>query len=143
MPARTEESVGQRLATVPLFASLSKRQLEVVARAGALRSYGADERIVGKGEKSVGFYLVLDGRVEVRADGKTVAVLGPGNFFGEMALFEEQPRTADVVAVAATRCLVLSRWEFWNDLSQEPDVIRALMTVLVHRLRATPEALSE
>lgn len=112
-------------------------------QAGAVRSYQAGDKIIGTGEKGIGFYLVLDGRVEVRSDGKPIAKLEPGNFFGEMALFEEQARTADVVAQTPSHCLVLSRWEFWGAMSHQPEVLRTLMVELVRRLRQTPHALSE
>jgi len=143
MPGATEAETVQRLASVPLFSSLSDRALRSVARTGVDRSYAAGERIVAKGEKGIGFYLVLEGRVEVRSDGKTLATVAPGNFFGEMALFEEQRRTADVIAVSAARCLVLSRHEFWGKMNDEPEVLRALMAELVRRLRTTSQALSE
>ncbi len=143
MPKGAETEIVRRLSAVPLFSTLSERDLGAIAKAGAERRYAANERIVTKGEKGIGFYLVLDGRVEVRADGRSVATLGPGQFFGEMALFEEQPRTADVVAVAPAHCLVLSRWEFWGAMSREPEVLRGLVSELVRRLRATSQALSE
>lgn len=138
-----EESLVPHLAAVPLFSSLSRRQLEAVGRAGKVRSYAAGETIVARGDHGIGFYLVLEGRVEVRADGRVIAALSPGEFFGEMALFADEPRTADVVASVRTQCLVLSRWEFWGEMSREPEVLRVLMAELVHRLRSTPHALKE
>lgn len=143
MPKGEGESVADRLSAVPLFASLSPRDLRTVASTGSVRSFAAGDTIVGKGDKGLGFYLILDGKVEVRAEGKTLATLGPNSFFGEMALFEEQPRTADVVATAPSRCLVLSRWEFWSELAHDPEVLRTLMAAVVGRLRATSKALSE
>lgn len=143
MPDPSEAETVQRLASVPLFSSLSNRDLKSVARTGLVRSFAAGERIVAKGDKGIGFYLVLEGRVEVRSDGKPIATITPGNFFGEMALFEEQRRTADVVAVSPSRCLVLSRHEFWGKMASEPEVLRLLMAELVRRLRTTPQALSE
>lgn len=143
MTPGADDATVERLGAVPLFSSLSKKELKAVAGAGAVQAYRANDRIVAKGDKGIGFYLVLDGRVEVRADGKVLAALGPGNFFGELALFEEQRRSADVVAVAPSRCLVLSRWEFWGEMTSQPEVLRGLMAELVRRLRATSNALSE
>ncbi|HYK92658.1 MAG TPA: cyclic nucleotide-binding domain-containing protein [Thermoplasmata archaeon] len=143
MPGDVDAEVVQRLGAVPLFSSLSEKSRRSVARTGAIRSYAAGARIVAKGEMEIGFYLVLDGKVEVRADGKPIASLSPGAFFGEMALFDEQPRTADVVAVVPSRCLVLARHEFWGELSEAPEVLRALMAELVRRLRGHPHGLSE
>jgi CRP-like cAMP-binding protein len=131
------------LGSVPLFSSLTTRQRKSIADSGKERSYPAGASIVKLGDKGVGFYLVLEGKANVRKENRSVAALGPGQFFGEMALFDEQPRTADVIAESPTRCLVLSSWEFWGALSKEPEVLRALMQEMVRRLRAPVPTLSE
>ncbi len=143
MDKKEAEAVSRQLASVPLFSQLSPRQLKSVTQIGLVRTYSAGERVVGKGEKGIGFYLLLDGRMDIKSDGKLLATLNPGSFFGEMALFEEQVRTADVVASAPSRCLVLSRWEFWGAMSHEPEVLRVLMAELVRRLRDTSRSLSD
>ncbi|HEV2318076.1 MAG TPA: cyclic nucleotide-binding domain-containing protein [Thermoplasmata archaeon] len=140
---KADPELVQLLSNVPLFASLNPRELGSLALAGKPHSYAAGAKVVSVGEVGVGFYLILTGRVEVHAGGKTVATLNAGNFFGEMALFHEQPRTADVVAAEPTTCLVLSSWEFWGVLSDKPEAMRELITELVKRLRATKAALSE
>ena len=131
------------LGSVPLFSSLTTRQRKSIADSGKERSYPAGASIVKLGDKGVGFYLVLEGKANVRKENRSLATLGPGQFFGEMALFDEQPRTADVVAESPTRVLVLSSWEFWGALSKEPEVLRALMQEMVRRLRAPVPTLSE
>ena len=131
------------LGSVPLFSSLTTRQRKSIADSGKERNYPAGASIVKLGEKGVGFYLVLEGKANVRKENRSIATLGAGQFFGEMALFDEQPRTADVVAESPTRCLVLSSWEFWGALSKEPEVLRALMQEMVRRLRAPVPTLSE
>jgi CRP/FNR family cyclic AMP-dependent transcriptional regulator len=138
-----DSTVLRMLGAVPLFATLSDRQRKTLAETGKERSYSAGASIVKRGDKGVGFYLVLEGKADVRKENRSVAVLGPGQFFGEMALFDEQPRTADVVAETPTRCLVLSSWEFWGALSKEPEVLRSLMQEMVRRLRAPVPTLSE
>ncbi len=143
MDKSEEEAVIDQLTSVPLFSHLSGKDLKTVARSGTLRSYVAGDRIVTKGEKGLGFFLILDGRVEVKRDGKVIATLAPGAFFGEMALFEELPRTADVVAAAPSRCLVLTRWDFWGSMTREPEVLRALITEMARRLHETTKSLSE
>jgi len=143
MDKKEAEAVAHQLAKVPLFATMTERQLRAVAQVGLVRSYAANERVVSQGEKGVGFYLLLEGNMEVRSGGKTLATLNPGSFFGEMALFEDQARTADVVSSGPSRCMVLSRWEFWGSLSGDPDLLKVLMVELVRRLRGTTKALSE
>ena len=141
--SKADPALMERLAAVPLFASLGKKELASVVDIGQPKSYKAGDKIVATGDKGIGFFLVLHGKVEVRNGASTIASLNPGDFFGEMALFDEQPRTADVVAAAPTECLVLSRWEFWGALGDKPEALRTLMNVLVRRLRATPHALTE
>lgn len=143
MDKHEEAAIARQLATVPLFSHLSDRQLRTVTHTGLVRSYGAGDRVVAKGEKGLGFFLLLDGQMDVKADGKLLASLKPGNFFGEMALFEDQVRTADVISAVPSRCLVLSRWEFWGAMTKEPETLRALMAELVRRLRETSKALSD
>jgi len=143
MDKKEAEAVAHQLAKVPLFATMTERQLRAVAQVGLLRSYADSERVVAQGEKGVGFYLLLDGKMDVKSAGKTVATLNPGSFFGEMALFEDQARTADVVSSGPSRCMVLNRWEFWGTLSGDPDLLKVLMVELVRRLRGTTRALSE
>jgi CRP-like cAMP-binding protein len=131
------------LGGVPLFSGLSPKQLRVVAEAGVERTYKPGEPMVKQGDKGIGFYLLLSGAAEVRKDGKKVSMLAPGQFFGEMALVDDQVRSADVLASEATRCLVLSRWEFWGAVGGDPEVIRTLFRETVRRLRAAGPGLSE
>jgi len=131
------------LGSVPLFAPLSKKQVKILAESAKERSFSAGQTIVRQGDKGVGFYLVLSGKVHVRRGGQTIATHGPGQFFGEMALVDDQPRTADVVAEGTVNCLVLSAWEFWSAVGDEPEVLRTLLKETVRRIRASPAALSE
>ncbi len=131
------------LSRVPLFSSLDAGHLRTVVRSGKERDYPSGGEIVKVGDRGIGFYLVLTGGVEVRRESEVLARLGPGEFFGEMALFDDQPRTADVVAVRPTRCLVLSPWEFWSTVGKDPVVLRALLRETVRRLRGPHGSLSE
>ena len=140
---KVDSDVVKMLEKVPIFASLTERQLRSLAKDTYGRVYKEGESVVKQGEKGIGFFLILDGGVEVRKDGRRVASLSTGDFFGEMALFREQPRTADVVAVRPTRCLVLSRWEFWGFAADNARLLRGMMEVIVRRLGDTSKALSE
>ncbi|MGD1055557.1 MAG: Crp/Fnr family transcriptional regulator, partial [Nitrososphaerales archaeon] len=91
----------------------------------------------------VGFYLIADGSVEVRRKGKTISGLKKGDFFGEMTLIDDQPRSADVVAIAPTTCYVLTAWAFWGLVRSKPDIGVNLMKELVRRLRGTNRSLTE
>jgi CRP-like cAMP-binding protein len=131
------------LGSVPLFQSLNKHQVRRLAETAQERRFKAGDIIVRQGDKGVGFYLILEGEAKVERAGHPVASLGAGQFFGEMALLDDQPRTADVRASAAVRCLVLSSWEFWAAVGDEPEVLRTLLKETVRRIRSAPAALSE
>jgi CRP/FNR family transcriptional regulator, cyclic AMP receptor protein len=124
------------LSAVPLFAGLTRTQLERVAASGADRTYRAGDTIVREGEKGVGLYLVLDGTADVRRSGRKVTSLTEGQFFGEAALLVEEPRTADVLAATDVRCLVLNRWDFWGAMGIDPQTNQALFEETVHRLKS-------
>ena len=135
MPDPKERDVMNRLGSVPLFASLGKKHIETLAKKAADLTYKPGAVIVPEGEKGIGFFLVAEGEVVVEKAGKKVATLGAGQFFGEMALVDQQPRTATVRAVTPTRCLVLSPWEFWGSVGDDPEALRTLLRETVRRLR--------
>ena len=128
---------------VPMFSGIPERQLRHLARDAKTLEFADGKTLVQQGEKGVGFYLILDGRADVRRKGRRLASLGPGDFFGEMALFDDEPRTADVVATQATRCLVLSRWEFWGFAMTQPTMLRSMLREMARRLSNTDRAFSE
>jgi CRP-like cAMP-binding protein len=138
----TARTIGL-LGTIPLFSSLDERQLKTIAKTAQEKTIPAGGLIVRQGEKGIGLYIILDGEVRVEKAGTHVATLRHGQFFGEMALLDEEPRTADVRATGPVRCLLLSRWEFWGALADQPEVIRALLVETVRRLRGGPSALTE
>lgn len=123
------------LKSVPLFSTLDKKYLQTIAVTAAQLTFKPGDVIVTEGQKGIGFYLIAEGQVNVEKGGKVVAKLGPGKYFGEMALLDEEPRTANVKATSPTRCLVLSPWEFWGSVGGEPEVLRTLLKETVRRLR--------
>lgn len=138
--AATSEAATM-LGSVPFFASLDDKRRKALASDGKELSYKAGDPIVGEGASGVGFYLVLDGRVEVRKGNRVLASLGKGEFFGEMSLIDDQPRSADVIAVAPTRCWALSSWAFNALMKVNPDIALVMLKELVKRLRAANSSL--
>jgi len=136
---------AKMLAQVPLFAGLKGKQIKSVANAFAReRSYGAGEVIEKEGGSGVAFYLITNGSVEVRKAEKLVSKLGRGQFFGEMALIDKQPRSATVVsAEAGTKCLVMPVWNFKAAVETDSKVAMGVMKELARRLRQTTNALTE
>jgi len=124
------------MADVPYFEGLSEKTRKAIADEGKVISYDVGKMIVGEGGAGVGFYLILDGKVEVRKGGRKLATLGKGQFFGEMSVIDGQPRSADVVAVSPTRCWVLVSWSFAGLLKSHPDMALPMLKELVKRLRA-------
>ncbi|MGP8077071.1 MAG: Crp/Fnr family transcriptional regulator [Thermoplasmata archaeon] len=130
-------------AAAPLFAGLSERQIKRIARFAKVRDIPPETFVVKHGEKGIGFYLILEGQVQVRRSGKTLARLGPGDFFGELALFDDRTRSADVVTLGPTRVVVLSRWEFWGFASENPSVLRTILQEMSRRLQETAPSPSQ
>ena len=90
----------------------------------------------------MGFYLVLTGSAQVSRDGERIAELGAGAFFGEMCILDGAPRSADVIAVEDTTCLMLRQWDIRSVISRNPDVGLAMLEELSRRLRKTEQSLS-
>ena len=124
------------MGNVPFFAGLDEKKRKSIATQGKEISYKAGDKIVEDGSMGVGFYLILDGRAEVRKGSKILATLGKGQFFGEMSLIDEQPRSADVVALSPARCWALSSWAFASVVKANPEIPMMMLKEMVKRLRA-------
>ncbi len=137
----------QFLKTVPFFDELSNRQLKNVSGIMFERNYEADELIFEEEQPGAALFLILDGKVaiEICREDKTVnlAVLEKGAFFGEMALIDEAPRSADARALERTRALALYRSDLSELIQRDPQtacqIYRALASMISDRLRLTNE----
>ena len=134
------------LAKVPLFHNLKRGQLERLAKRVVPREYKAGQDIVTQGKGGAGLFIVSSGHAEavlVRTDGtKTVVnTFGPTDFFGELALLDDAPRTASVVCTEDTECLVLSQWEFLGALRDDAEIGIVILQELVKRFRRALQAL--
>jgi len=128
---------------IPLFQSMEDKDLKEMANLSKEMTFSKGESIVKEGDAGLGFYIIREGGATVRHGDKTVATLGRGDFFGEMALLDDQPRSADVIAMEPTKCLVLLRWNFWSMISKNPNVVRGLLREMSRRLRESDKAMSE
>lgn len=136
------QAVVDLLKKAPLFSRLSRKGLEAIVNSATEKAFEAGERILGEGESGVGFYLILEGKAQVTRAGKELATLDAGNFFGELAVLDGEPRTADVAALTDTKCLVLTRWAMKSIISSHPDVALEMLEELARRLRGSNRALS-
>ena len=125
------------LAGVPLFAGLSKRHLQEVARGCMSRRWPADCCVVPEDTKSQVCYIIVDGTVDVRRHGHTIAQLGPGEFFGEIALFDPGPRSATVTTTSEMTSVELSRQSFLAVAGDNPAILLRMLEALAKRLRET------
>lgn len=124
----------QQLKKVALFAGIPDAQLQRIANGAKERRYDAGTSIVSAGEPGHGFYLIVQGRAEVKRGDRTVRTLGPGDYMGELALIRETPRTATVVAKDPTTCLVLTRWDFKGILDTNPAIAVRLLETVASRI---------
>jgi CRP-like cAMP-binding protein len=100
------------LAQVPLFSGLKKKELQRIARTMRDRTVETNEALAVEGKEGVGFFLIESGSALVTVGGEDRRTLGPGDYFGEIALIAGTPRTATVVAQEPLRCWGLTHWDF-------------------------------
>lgn len=111
-----------------LFSGLNQRQLRQLARLVKEREFRPGVMIVEEGTMSgVGFFIIADGEASVSVEGTEVARLWTGDHFGELALINEDARTASVTAVTRVRCLVIAFWDFRKFARDNPDVAWRLL----------------
>ncbi|HEX9992176.1 MAG TPA: cyclic nucleotide-binding domain-containing protein [Acidimicrobiales bacterium] len=125
----------EHLAQVPLFRSLSKRDLQRVARAADELQVEPGRVLMEQGQVGRECFVIVDGTATVRRNGRRVATLGPGDAAGELSLLDHGPRTATVVADGAMTVLVIGAREFSGLLDEVPTVARKLLTSLAARVR--------
>jgi CRP/FNR family transcriptional regulator, cyclic AMP receptor protein len=123
------------LARAPLFAALPKRHLRQLARVSGVMHRDEGSTVVKEGAAGSVFFVILDGRVKVVRKGRELAQLKAGDFFGEMSLLDDQPRTASVITEEPTRFLTLSAKEFRAALDREPSLAKRILKVIAARLR--------
>ena len=123
------------LAGLALFADLSKPQLEAVAHYFDEEWFTEGQRILRKGLSGPNFYVILDGEAAVRIGDETRAMLGRGDFFGEVSVLLGEPPTADVVAMRPLRCAVLPGPETEGVLVNNPRVMYRILQAQARRLK--------
>lgn len=122
------------LARLPLFAGVGKRQLRKLAELAQVREFGPGDVVVETGDAPDGFYLILGGRAKVTGRPRARA-LQTGDYFGEMALLDGEPRSATIMAVGELQTMRLPRRPFMKLLQQEPSIAIALLGELAGRVR--------
>ena len=139
--------IDETLAEVPLFAGLSKKQLELVSSLTTRLEVPAGTVLTREGVEGYEFIIVLEGEVEVRQQGRLVATRGPGEYFGQMALVDHHPRTATVRSMTPVLMEVIARREFHSLLGDVPDIAEHIRATIAQRrdvaLSATEEFVAQ
>jgi CRP/FNR family cyclic AMP-dependent transcriptional regulator len=100
------------LKRVPILEGLDKRELERIAGSMKQRTFRAGDTVTTEGQGGVGFFVIEDGQARVTIQGDERRVLGPGDYFGEVALLTDSPRTATITAETELRCYGMTSWDF-------------------------------
>jgi CRP/FNR family cyclic AMP-dependent transcriptional regulator len=125
---------AKQLAGVGLFSSLSKGELEKLSRWTDDLTVREGEELATEGRFAHEFFMIEEGTAEVLQGGKQIAELGPGDFFGEIALLETERRTASVVAATPMRVIVMFQREFRQMESEMPAVADRIRSAIRARL---------
>jgi CRP/FNR family transcriptional regulator, cyclic AMP receptor protein len=123
------------LARVPLFSMLSKKDLDNLARQAHDRTFPAGAVLTEEGGTGVTFGVVMEGRAVVSVHGQPVRTLGPGDYFGEMALIDRSHRSAQITAETELHCLMFVAWVFRPFALEHPESAWALLEIMVQRVR--------
>jgi CRP/FNR family transcriptional regulator, cyclic AMP receptor protein len=125
----------ESLAAQPVFAQCTKKELEAISRITTEIVVDPGYVLTREGRRGYEFFVIVEGEAACRVDEREVATLGPGDFFGEMALLEQGARSATVVATTAMKVLIIDSREFIGMLDEAPPTAVQIMRKLSERLR--------
>jgi CRP-like cAMP-binding protein len=131
--ARKDEKI-EHLGKVRLFAAVPKKQLGLIGRASDEVRVPAGKVLVEQGKPGFEFYLIVGGTATVSRNGKKVASLGPGEYFGELAVLDRRPRNSTIKAETDMELLVLGQREFSGLLDEVPGLAHKILQTMAGRL---------
>jgi CRP-like cAMP-binding protein len=123
------------LARVALFEGLGPKELDALARTVSERRFHSGQQLTGEGETGAGFFVLAEGEAAVTVDGQERRTLGPGDWFGELALIEGGTRTATVTATTDGLAYGLTSWQFRPLVEAHPALAWPLLQQLARRIR--------
>jgi CRP-like cAMP-binding protein len=123
------------LAAVPLFKDLAPDELAEVASHVMVQEYGTGRQLVSEGNRAAAFYLIVDGTAGVEVHGSPRRTLSPGDYFGELAVIDEKPRSANVFAMSPITALVIGSWDFMPMLEHHWSITKHVLRHLCDRVR--------
>ena len=121
------------ISRVPLFEHCSKGELQEIAAIADEIDIAEGKELTTEGSPGREFFVIIEGTASVAQDGDQINDLGPGDFFGEVALVKDTPRTATVTATSPVRALVVTRQNFKRLIERQPDIERTVLKALVDR----------
>ena len=133
------DSKLEMLKSVPLFASMRRKDLEAVERMADTVDIPAGRTLMKQGDHGHEMYVIASGSVRVERDGKEVVTLGPGHAVGEMALLSEGPRIATVTTLEPTTAFVLGHREFHTLVADSAELRQCIFDNLAKRVRTLDE----
>jgi CRP/FNR family transcriptional regulator, cyclic AMP receptor protein len=135
----SHDTKADALARCPFFSGLSRGELIELAKVTEDMEVEAGKALTRQGLSGSEFFVIVEGEVSVTKDGEEIRTLGPGDFFGEIALLEDTPRTATVTAKTTLRFFVLTRQAFRSLLAHQPEVEEKVTSALEERVRPTAD----
>jgi CRP/FNR family transcriptional regulator, cyclic AMP receptor protein len=123
------------LQRVPLFSGLGRRELERVANSMKERRFKQGDTVTTEGRGGVGFFVIDEGEADVSVHGEERAKLGPGDYFGEIALITESDRTATITAETDMRCYGMTMWDFRPLVESNASIAWNMLQSLAQKLR--------
>jgi len=132
---RPVPATAEQVKSVPLFTDLNKKELKELAGSFKERTFNAGETIASEGAGGIGFFIIDEGEAKVMRGDQDVARLGPGDYFGELALIDEGTRTATLVAETDMTCYGLTSWEFRPLVEGSSQIAWKLLQALAKQLR--------
>jgi CRP-like cAMP-binding protein len=131
------DATPAELAAVPLFASLSEHDLQEIACWFDAKDVGMGVRLVGEGASGYTFFVLANGSAVVTANGEEVGSLGPGDFFGEIAILRDGRRSATVTTTSPSRVLVMFGTEFRRLQQDQPEIASRIEATMGARVALT------
>jgi CRP-like cAMP-binding protein len=135
----SHDTKAEALGRCPFFQGLSRNELIALAKLTEDLEVDEGKVLTREGESGSEFFVIIDGEVGVMKEGQEIRTMGPGDFFGEIALLEDRPRTATVTAKTPLRFFVLTRQAFRSMLAHQPELERKVLSALEERVGATSE----
>jgi CRP/FNR family cyclic AMP-dependent transcriptional regulator len=127
---------------VPLFSDLEKKELQGLASTMKERNFDAGDTIAVEGQTGIGFFIIDDGEATISVKGEELKTLGHGDYFGEVALIDDGPRSATITAKSPLRCFGITSWEFKPLVEDNADLAWKMLQTMAKMLRASEQRAS-